>query len=144
MIARAGSGWQTTLADLSLILFMVTASALQQNAASAARPPAQRSATAEPTAVWRPGGPALTAWLAAQPRDPRQLLTIMAPYAPQGEDAALSAAVGLAREAQAAGFAARVVVEPGEGGPSATLAYDRPLARGLQRDGSVPLKEPAR
>ena len=30
MIARVGSGWQTVLADLALILFMVTASAVSQ------------------------------------------------------------------------------------------------------------------
>lgn len=38
MIARAGSGWQTVLADLSLILFMVTAAAVQD---APAVPPAQ-------------------------------------------------------------------------------------------------------
>lgn len=146
MIARAGSGWQVTLADLSLILFIVTASALSQGGASpsATPAPAQRSATAEPLAVWRPGGPALAAWLAQQPRDPRQLVTIIAPYAPAGQERALSIAVSLAQEARRAGFAARVVVEPGEGGPSATLAYDQPLARALQRGNQPTFKDDAR
>lgn len=146
MIARAGSGWQVTLADLSLILFIVTASALSQGDTSPDAPPApaQRSATAEPTAVWRPGGPALAAWLAQQPRDARQLVTIISPYAPTGQERALSLAVALAQEARRAGFAARVVVEPGEGGPSATLAYDQPLARALQRGGEPTFKDQAR
>lgn len=146
MIARAGSGWQVTLADLSLILFIVTAAALSQGGAPQGAPsvPAQRSATAEPTAVWRPGGPALAAWLAQQPRDPRQLVTIIAPYAPAGQERALGLAVSLAQEASRAGFAARVVVEPGEGGPSATLAYDQPLARALQRGGEPTFKDQAR
>ena len=30
MIARVGSGWQTVLADLSIILFMIAASAVSQ------------------------------------------------------------------------------------------------------------------
>ena len=145
MIARAGSGWQVTLADLSLILFIVTAAALSQGAPQGApSAPAQRSATAEPTAVWRPGGPALAAWLAQQPRDARQLVTIIAPYAPAGQERALGLAVSLAQEASRAGFAARVVVEPGEGGPSATLAYDQPLARALQRGGEATFKDQAR
>ncbi len=146
MIARAGSGWQVTLADLSLILFIVTASALSQGGPSPSKPPApaQRSATAEPLAVWRPGGPALGAWLAQQPHDPRQQLTIIAPYAAPAQESALSAAVSLAQEARAAGFAPRVVVEPGQGGPSVTLAYDQPLARALQRGNQPTFKDDAR
>ena len=42
MIARLGSGWQTVLADLSLILFMITAAAVSQAPAQPAQlaPPA--------------------------------------------------------------------------------------------------------
>lgn len=138
MIARAGSGWQTVLADLSLILFMVTAAALSQASDAPCRspPPVPASATAEPLAVYRPepGAPPLADWLALQAVDGRQQLSIVAHYGASGMAAALDQAAGLAREAGAAGVEARVVVEPGEGGISATLAYDMPgavLAQGL-------------
>ena len=90
MIARAvGSGWQTILADLSLILFMVTAAALANSSDgpigndSDAHPKAVKPAAppppilpvlrAEPVAVWRPaaGAPGLREWLAEVARDPR-------------------------------------------------------------------------
>jgi hypothetical protein len=134
MNLRAGTGWQTTLTDLALILFMITASALSAMHEGTAAPP---SPQAEPMAVWRSGpqAPPLDAWLAEQPRDPRQMLTIRAAYAPGGQGAALDEAIRIARAAGSAGMAARIVVEPGAGGTSATLAYDRPperLARALQ------------
>lgn len=134
MNVRAGTGWQTTLTDLALILFMITASAVSaMQEGTAAHPSPQ----AEPLAVWRSGkeAPPLEAWLVDQPRDPRQLLTIRAAYSPGKQGPALDEAVRVARAAGAAGLAARIVVEPGEGGTSATLAYDRPpekLARALQ------------
>lgn len=135
MIARAGSGWQTVLADLSLILFMVTGSAV--SSAGAARGEAQApSPTGEPLALWRAGAgaPPLGAWLAVQGTDPRQQLTIVARYAPGGLAGAIGAADTLAREAGKAGYSARVVIEPGDPGTVATLAYDAPgaaLARNL-------------
>lgn len=129
MIARAGSGWQTVLADLSLILFMATASAVgDAPAAPAAAPPAVSPAAVpalgEPVAQWRqgPGAPALAEWLAAN-ADPRLRLTILAP--PSEADAAL----GLAA---AATQPARLVLEPGAAGVTATLTYDQVLAQGLQ------------
>ena len=55
MIARAGSGWQTVLADLSLILFMVTAAALcakrQPPQCAVRASSAARLAAGEPLAV---------------------------------------------------------------------------------------------
>ena len=144
MIARAGSGWQTVLADLSLILFMVTAAALSQAsdapgpvpAPAPAAAPLAASATAEPLAVYRPGpgAPPLADWLALQAVDGRQQLSIVAHYGSGGMAVALAEAARLAGQAGAAGVEARVVVEPGEGGITATLAYDVPratLAQGL-------------
>ena len=113
MIARAGSAWQTVLADLSLILFMVTAAAVSE-----AQPTGAPPAFSEPVAQWRgeAGAPDLAAWLAAQPKDPRQQLTIVAP------PAAAQAALALAAHS---GRAARVLLDPRfEGPPLATLAYD--------------------
>ena len=130
MIARAGSGWQTVLADLSLILFMVTASAVSQVPPSA--PPAITAlpALGDPVALWRAGAgaPPLKDWLTSAAPDPRLRLTIMAAPA----DAA--AALALAGEA---GRPARVLIEPGAGGLIAALTYDQAaplLAQGLQNE----------
>jgi hypothetical protein len=138
MIARAGSGWQTTLADLSLILFMVTVAALSQ-AGDGADGAARASPQGAPLAVYRPGkgAPPLATWLLDQPRDARQLLTIISTYRPGGEAQALTLALALAQQASAADMAARVIIEPGDGGASAALAYDQPdapLAQGLHEE----------
>jgi hypothetical protein len=145
MIVRAGSGWQYILADLSLILFMVTAAALAQ--ADDAPPATLRtdarrgtqplSPQAEPMALYRaaPGAPPLQQWLRDQSADERQQLTIVAQYPPGAQTEALSEAKALAQEAGEAGARARIVVEPGHGGTTAALAFDSPeaaMARSLQ------------
>jgi hypothetical protein len=110
VIARTGTGWQYALADLSLILFMVTAAGVSEAAPDAAPP------RSEPVAVWQAGGPPLAEWLAAQPPDPRQQLTIIAPLG--SADAALALAKVSQRQA-------RVLLDPAaSGAPFATLAYD--------------------
>ena len=148
MIARSiGVSWQTILADLSLILFIVTASALANapdggplgsdpDATTAPRPlprPAPPppaitpSLRAEPVGVWRPaaGAPTLPQWLGEVGRDPRLRLTITVHYRPGGGDAALAQAAQLDREAGARGRMARIVVEPGQpAGANAVLGYD--------------------
>ena len=139
MIARAGSGWQYVLTDLSLILFMVTAAALSlaEREGGAAR----ASARSEPLAVWRSGAdaPPLADWLVEQPADPRQQLTIVAHYRPGEQEAALAEAATLALAAGRTGTRARIVVEPGEGGAVATLAYDTPASRA---EVARPLQDP--
>lgn len=135
MIARAGSGWQTILADLSLILFMASASVVV-----AARPggeAVQASARSEPVAVYhaRADAPPLGQWLAQQQADPRLLLTITAHYRDQSADAALASARALLAQAGDGARRARIVIEPGPDALSAVLAYDQPqgeLARELQ------------
>lgn len=131
MTARVGTGWQTTLADLSLILFMVTASAVSRQPD---RLPARSLATShptsprsEPTAVWvgGPGAPALRQWLAGQPRDPRQQVTISAHYAPGRMAEAAAQAQALADEA---GDGARIVVEPGAPDVRVVVGFDAPAA----------------
>lgn len=141
MITRAGSGWQTLMADLSIILFMITAAALSQQGPDAIAKPAQTpSQRSEPVAVYRvaPDAPPLGEWLASQPRDPRQMLTIVSTYAAGREGTALDLAAKLAREAGAVGLAARVIIEPGAGEATATLGYDSNasvLARSLHHEG---------
>ncbi|MDE2303519.1 MAG: hypothetical protein KGK11_13270 [Sphingomonadales bacterium] len=132
-------GWQTLLADLSLILFMVTAAAL------AARPPAGRSdppaplAAGAPLAIWREGSARpFAAWLIDQQPDSRQQLTITVPYAPGGALDALRRAAPAVRAGEATGLAVRVIVEPAGRGDAlgASLAYDRApaVARVLHHD----------
>ena len=130
MIVRPNaSSWQTILADLSLILFMVTASALASAPAPLTPPsePVRASPRAEPVGVWTdgPGAPALTGWLAEQASDPRQRLSVVVRYTGKRRAAALDRAAALIASAGARGDSARVVVEPGPApGASVTLGYD--------------------
>lgn len=142
MISRISFGWQTTMADLALILFMVTAAGLhaqnekEQHASELATP--SPSAQGEALAVYRAhgGAPPLAQWLEEQQPDSRQYLTIVSRYRPGDAAEAANAAVDLAQQAGAAGVSARIVIEPGEGSELvATLAFDRPtsaVARPLQ------------
>jgi len=170
MIARTGSGWQFLLADLSLILFMITAATLaqtqeasaeQQNIAlsprsgqdavtlspSSGQDAVTLSPQGQPLAVYRaePGAPPLARWLGGQSVDARQQLTIVAQFRAGEQGAALEQAQALAREAGELGRKARIVIEPGEGGTTAALAFDDPaaslvprpaLARDLRNPGS--------
>ena len=162
IVARAGRGRETVLADLCLILFMVTASALSHahdGPEGAAAGKLEASPQSQPLALYRAeeGAPPLREWLEFQAPDPRQQLTIVAQYRPGEQARALALAGELSAHAGAAGAGARVfglpgaggpggtpgpgariVVEPGAGGTVATLAYDAPdpvLARGLQGRG---------
>ncbi|MET0251560.1 MAG: hypothetical protein ABW203_05210 [Novosphingobium sp.] len=126
MMQRVGTGWQVLLADLALILFIVTAASLsndEANRTARAATPAQRSTA---VAVYRAeaDAPPLRGWLAAQAPDARQMLTIWSPYAPGRQREALAKAEAMSREAGPLGVAVRIVVEPGSGPPTATLAYD--------------------
>jgi hypothetical protein len=142
MKGSSSLGWQTSLADLSLILFMLSAAALHRQppakpAVLHAAPAARPAPMAEPLAVYEaaPGAPSLGKWLGQQALDPRQQLTITARYgdAPGARDAALREASRLLGEAGAAGLTARLVVEPGAGPVRVALAYDDParVARDL-------------
>jgi hypothetical protein len=131
VIVRAGTGWQTLMADLSIILFMVTAAALSQAGqgkaqAGQGRPGVAPSQRGEPIAVYRTGAgaPPLGEWLDTLPRDARQLLTVVSTYRPGKQAEALTRATALARDADQRGVLTRVVVEPGVGDATASLAYD--------------------
>lgn len=139
MSGRVSQGWQTSLADLSLILFMITAAAVNEQQV---KPPPKRapppkavaapSPQSEPLAVYEagPGAPPLSQWLRDQAADPRQQLTVTARYgpAPGAQHAALAAAARLLDEAGALGRSARLVVEPGANAdgraPRVVLAFD--------------------
>lgn len=141
---RSAMGWQTSLADLSLVLFLVVATAASKQGSHGAKaappvPALAASTLGEPLAVYAatPDAPPLAEWLGGQASDPRQQLTITARYGPEpGEQArAMAEAARLLGEAKAQGRSARVVVEPGAGPARVALAFDAPqtvkLAQGL-------------
>lgn len=141
--ARGGHAWQLILADLALILFLLTLSALPAAEAETARGLASRAVqektaraaveaeVAAAQALFRPvpGGPALGDWLAAQAPDPRATLTIFAVHPPGGEAAAWARAEALASEARARGTRVRTIISAGSSADIyASLAYDTPIA----------------
>jgi hypothetical protein len=139
MIVRAGTGWQYAIADLSLILFLVTASTLAHAGGGkpAALPPAAHpfpvtaAIESEPVAVWSPGqdAPPLAAWLAQVGDDPRLEVRIVVRYASGAREPAIAQAMDLADEGGARAAKARILVEPGErAGASVALAYSREAA----------------
>ena len=144
-LRRTGHGWQLIFADLALILFLLTLSALPAAEAEsrqkladsdarsedARRPAATEIAAAQ--ALFRPvnGGPSLREWLASQPHDPRATLTLFVRHRPSEAQAGWAAAAALASEAQASGVAVRTIIAAGdEADLYASLAYDEVIARG--------------
>lgn len=127
-------GWHFILADLALILFLLTLTGLPLEAeVPAARRKDSRFAPdpqiAPAQALFRPvpGGPSLTQWLASQPGDARATLTIFALHPAGGEAAAWQAAGALAREASGAGVPVRTIIAQGnQSDLYASLAYDAP------------------
>jgi hypothetical protein len=140
MTGQVSSSWATILADLAIILFMITAADLSnaEIARSAAEPSSAAVTTAEPVALYRPGGsaPPLGRWLAEQPRDPRQQLTIVVHYRAGEADTMAAEGLRLVSQAEAAGRDARLIAEPAERSDTAVvLAYDanpQAVARKLQ------------
>lgn len=143
--ARGGHGWQLILADLALILFLLTLSALPAAEAESGTRLADREAretdaqgfptpeVAQAQALYRavPGGPGLATWLAAQQPDPRATLTIFATHRAGGAADAWLRAELLAAEARASGAPVRTIIAVGETEEIyASLAYDAVIAGG--------------
>lgn len=127
MTGRTAHGWQLILADLALILFLVTLSALASEDANA--PGNAETPIAPAQALYRPGpqAPSLRDWLAERPRDPRATLTIFAQHSEETRERVWEEAQLLAGEAEASGFAVRVVLTRGSRSDlHASLAYDLP------------------
>jgi hypothetical protein len=140
---RSGHGWQLILADLALILFLLTLSALPAAEAETGQKLADREARGEKArralrtevaaaqALFRPvaDGPSLSEWLSAQAPDPRATLTIFAVHAKGGEAMAWSRAQALAQEARASGAQVRTIITVGPADEIyASLAYDEVMA----------------
>ncbi|HSJ78775.1 MAG TPA: hypothetical protein VK913_08595 [Erythrobacter sp.] len=139
LLHRGSHGWQLILADLALILFLLTLSALPAAEAESGRRladreardkdarPAQRAEIASSQALFRPvaEGPRVGEWFRSQPRDPRATLTIFATYDQGGEAAAWAKAQAMANEARASGARVRTIIAAGaEADVYASLAYD--------------------
>lgn len=121
MMTGGKGNWQTIIADLALILFMVTASSVGREQAPEGSPPAEERETVLPIegemlALYRvnSSAPPLGKWLADQAPDDRQHLTIVAEFEPGGRDVAMAGAEELASAAGAHGLRARIVLEPGD------------------------------
>jgi hypothetical protein len=117
-----GSSWLVPLADLSLILFIITAASL------ATRPDPAQPRTAQPQAVGSfaqgvpasvfidlPGGPALGEWLADYHPASGEQLTIEGHFIPADRSVITARAEHLAQQALAAGFQPRLILQPAAG-----------------------------
>ncbi len=123
MIIRSPSSWQTLTADLALILFLVTAQALSDNAERDQPTEDARSegdeAIVEPNtssalAVHRPRrGEDISQWLAATVTDQRQVATISVSYAEDDLAQVLAEGQRLISEAEALGVSASLIARPG-------------------------------
>lgn len=131
MIRPAPTSWQVTLADLSLILFLVTLAGFAARAETGRDDgsSAPSPAVAPSQALYRPieGGQPLGEWLAEQPHDPRATLTIIVHH-PQGEaEWAFRQATQLRSAGAEAPFPIRIIIEEDASrSVHASLAFDSP------------------
>lgn len=127
----ANQSWHIALADIALILFLLTATALarqEELATETDRPQHPRFAAAGASAIFdsRSQTADFTAWLDQNHTDSRQQLTLYAEYRDTDEAAQmLQRAQSMIRTAQQRAIAARLVLENGER-PAlrAVLAFD--------------------
>ncbi len=129
MILRSNHGWQLILADLSLILFLVTLTALVRSSSEDEKELGVDAYVAPAQALFRQvdGGPTLADWLSEQPDDPRATLTIIAQHAANDRDTVWQAAQALAQSVQGSGVPVRVVIAGADKSDLyASLAYDTP------------------
>lgn len=137
-MSTPGTSWQIMLADLSIILFLTTFSALARvestqakaTAPAPAAAPAPPSAplVAEPVAMWRPGpgAPPLDEWLREQAADARMRINIHGAYRPGRRDAVLADAAAVSADPALNGRAVRVILEPATTDTiTVTLSFDQ-------------------
>ena len=135
MIGKIQSGWQTTTADLALILFLVvSASAVDQRPENARVNHAQIQVAAAPSlesnpsaAVYRATkGITLSEWLSSQAIDERQMATVLVTRAGAGPSPLMEQATQFFDEIEASGQSARLLVERGDKNEvTVVLGYDR-------------------
>lgn len=135
MIGRSGTGWQTTTADLALILFFVVSAAATKPGPAAdghGKPTVQKLAApaieATPSvAIYRQTeGTTMSQWLRSQPQDDRQVATVLLSRSPGGSAPAMTQALGFLDEIEASGRSGRLLVERGDADEvTVVLAYER-------------------
>lgn len=131
-LARPSLRWQTSLTDLALILFLLSAAALEY----APRPASAsdlgaKAAPAKGVALlaWRETAqsPPLGQWLAELPPDSTGRLSITVTYPPGGLSKAMARTQALLAEAGASAHQARITLVPGQpAGALAELAQEAP------------------
>lgn len=144
MTGRLALGWQTTIADLALILFLVVSSAPRAAPAGAVPSPAGQSRAMPPAtpsaAVYRPSaGLSVTDWLAGQILDERLTITVLVEEGGGSPlpSPALATGQALMDEIIGSGRRARMVVERGaRDDVSVVVAYDRGTGTPLAADGA--------
>lgn len=152
---RRIGGWQTALADLAMILFLVAASAYRPEmsdahrasetsyptaaeilADEASKPETTREADDAPLpapsigvalAIFRPEmGISFEEWLEPHQSDPRKQLTVTAYYGPGQRRDAAARAIGLAEQTESFNGPVRILLEPAsKSGLMASIGYDR-------------------
>jgi hypothetical protein len=132
MTATPGTSWQIMLADLSIILFLTTFSALAKGEAAPPKPAipvaAPALAVAEPVAMWRAGkgAPPLDQWLNGQAIDNRMRINVHGGYRPGRRDAVMAEAAALSATPALAGRAIRLILEPAAADAvTVTLSFDQ-------------------
>lgn len=128
MSSMEGAKWQLILADLALILFLVSLSALATSSPKAeTRETIREPEIATAQAIYRSeeGGTSLREWLGSQVLDPRATLTIFARHRSADRTEIWARAEALADEARSTGARVRVVISPGEDSDIyASFAFD--------------------
>ena len=135
-MSAPGTNWQLTLADLAIILFLTSFSALAQDQkrphpahpAPSASPRATSIAVAEPVALWRAGAgaPPLAAWLKEQGFDQRMRVNVIGSYSAGDRDHIIAEATALSADPALIGRAIRFIFEPADvSGLTVTLSYDQ-------------------
>lgn len=133
MIRGDNNSWLVPLADLSLILFIVTGATL---AGTLGKAPAEEEearsmggiAQGVPASVHIDfeDGPSLSEWLLQYSPGPGEQLTIQAMHTPQDRAAVIQRAEQLAQQAISAGQQPRVIIQPAsETRITSIFAHDR-------------------
>jgi hypothetical protein len=139
MIPAPGTNWQIMLADLSIVLFLTTFSALAQGKTPDEAPPPPAVAAvqpavpaapivAEPIAIWRAGkdSPPLGEWLKTQAADPRLRVNVHGGYRQGRRDAVLIEAAAVTADPSLAGRSVRLILEPAQtNSVLVTLTFDQ-------------------
>jgi hypothetical protein len=131
VLRDAGSAWLVPLADLSMILFIITGTAMSSRPPEPTQPPEPQQAggfamgVASAVFVDAAGGPSLAEWLASVPPGPGEQVTIEGRFIAADRGQVVARTEALAEQALALGIAARVILQPAaETRVQALVAHD--------------------